>query len=211
MRLNEIPEKEMLEFRFKYQNSNYCMNVSVQVKLDNMIFIQAICCNNKPIEVTKIKDALLSYTSEGGIYNFNSLELKLVTYQGVYLYGISSEVEQIMMNRREAYRAFVGEAHSLKLIKNDGNVIEFSGLLKDISLTGIGFIMSRKVEDIAYIKVVLDISKNCRLPLLGEIVKVTELPKHKGYLYGCKLNLQSDILRRYVLKCQLKKQKPVKQ
>ena len=209
MRLNEIPEQEVLEFRFKYQKMDYCMNVTIQLKLDNMIFIQAICSNNKPIDVSKIKNALLSYTGNGGIYNFDDLKLKLVTYQGLYLYGVSCELEQKLMNRREAFRAFVGEAHSLKLIKSDGNIVEFSGMLKDISLTGVGFIMNRKVDDISYIKVVLDISKNCKLPLLGEIVRVTELPRNRGFLYGCKLNLRSDILSRYVLKCQLKN-KPVK-
>jgi hypothetical protein len=204
VRLNEIPEKENIEFRFKYQNTDYCMDVNVQLKMQDMIFIQAVCSNGKPIEAGKIKDALLSYKVDGGIYNFIELTLKLVTYQGNYLYGVTSEFEPKRMNRREAFRAFVGEAHSLKLIKNDGNVVEFSGLLKDISLNGIGFIMNRKVDDIAYIKVVIDISKNCKLPLLGEIVRVTELPKHRGYLYGCKLNIHSDILNRYVLKCQLK-------
>ncbi len=204
MRLNEIPEKEDLEFRFKYQKNDYCMNVILQIKLEDMIFISAVCSNGKPIDANKISEAMLLYKTEGGIYNFIDLTLKLVSYQGKYLYGISTSNEPKRMNRREAYRAFVGEAHNLKLIKDDGSMVEFSGILKDISLTGIGFIMNRKIEDIAYIKVVLDISKNCKLPLLGEIIRVTELPKHKGYLYGCKLNMHSDILNRYVLKCQLK-------
>lgn len=203
MKLYEVSEKVDLELNFKFKDFDYCMNVNLQMKRDDIIYIQAINFNGEPVDNTKLNDATLTYKAKDGIYVFINLNVKMVTYQGVYMYAVYSDYDAKKINRRDAYRVFIGETYSVKAINKDETVFTYSGILKDISTTGLGIIMTHRIDNLSFLEIVLEITEKFRIPLIGEIINITELPKHRGYLYGCKLNGRSEILTRYVLKRQV--------
>ncbi|MDF2589449.1 MAG: PilZ domain [Anaerocolumna sp.] len=204
MKLYELPDKAKLELKFKFQDNEYSMNVILQMKMENLICIQAIKCNGEPLDKVNLSEATLTYKSKDGIYIFSNLTFKLVTYQGIYMYALSSNFEASRLNRRQDYRVFVSEPIVVKLIKENGKSLEVTGLLKDISLSGMGIILTFKTENTIASEIRLNISENKSVKLVGEIINTTELQNGKGFLYGCMFDGKKEILSRYILKQQIK-------
>lgn len=204
MKLIELPDKTKLELRFKYKNKNYCMEVELQMKIVNTIFIQAVCCNGEPIDKMDINNPILIYKTETGLYIFKDASYKLVIFKESNMYAVSSQQEGEKINRREAYRVYISEPVKLKITKSNRNVIELSGILKDISLTGMGIILPYKGEDIHTIEIMLELTRNTNITLIGEVVRIVELPYNKGYLYGCRFHTQKEALSRYIVNRQVR-------
>ncbi|MGB8453722.1 MAG: PilZ domain-containing protein [Anaerocolumna sp.] len=203
MKLMELPDKTKLELHFNFKNKNYCMEVELQMKIVNTIFIQAICCNGEPIDKMDINDPLLIYKTETGLYIFNEASYKLVVFKGTNMYAVSSGNEAEKVNRREAYRVYISEPVTLKITKHNRKVITLSGILKDISFTGMGIILPYKGEDIHTMEIMLELGRNTDITLLGEVVRIKELPNNKGYLYGCRFQTQKESLSRYIVSRQI--------
>lgn len=204
MKLMELPDKTKFELLFNYKNKDYSMEVELQMKIVNTIFIQAVCCNGEPIDKMEINNPVLIYKTETGLYMFKGASFKLVIFKGSNMYAVTSQYEAEKINRREAYRVYINEPVSLKITKSNRKVIELSGMLKDISLTGMGIILPYKGEDIRTIEIMLDLARNTNIDLLGEVVRIRELPYNKGYLYGCRFQTQKEALSRYIVNRQVR-------
>lgn len=203
MRLSEIPDKTNLELHLSLKDKHYTINVNTQFKASEYVFIQPISNNGIPIDKLVPYNPTLIYKTMDGIFLFKNLNIKVVYYKGTCLYAISSSFEAERENRRDAFRVFLSDATSLKITKRDGKVIELFGLLKDLSLTGMGIILKYKTEDILSMEITIDCERNTKMTLSGEVVRITELPNQKGYLYGCRFYQTKETLNRYLLKMQV--------
>lgn len=203
MKLMDLPVKTKLELRFDYNNKNYGMEVELQMKVTNYIFIQAICCNGEPMDKMDIHNPVLIYKTEAGLYLFMKASYKLVVFKGANMYAVSSQYDAEKLNRRETYRVYINEPVMLKITKYNGTTVTLSGILKDISLTGMGIILSYEGKDIHTIKIRLEMGKNSSIPLNGEIVSLKKLPNNKGFLYGCRFQTQKEVLSRYIVNRQI--------
>lgn len=204
MKLIDLPEKTKLELRFGYKKRRYNMEVEIQMKIADYILIQAINSNGEPIRRADMDDPELTYKTETGLFIFKAAAFKLVTYKGGYMYAVSSPNEAEKVNRREAYRVYINDPVLLKITKTNQNVIELSGILKDISLTGMGIILPYKGEDIKTMEIILDLTRNTNINLMGDVVRIKELPNNKGYLYGCQFQIQKEALSRYIMSRQVR-------
>ena len=204
MRLNDLPDHSKLELRFMFKGKNYSMEVAVQMNLINTIFIQAISCNGAPIDNMEVNDPVLIYKTEKGLYLFKDAEYKLVHIKGANLYAVTCQKEADKINRRSAYRVYINEPIKLKLTKLNENKIELSGILKDLSLTGMGIILPYKGDDIKTMEIQLELGRNTDINLIGRIVRIKELANNKGYLYGCSFQTQKEALSRYIISRQMR-------
>lgn len=200
MKLYDLPERAVLEFKFLFRNKEYTMNMRLQGKQEDRIYIPTVCSKGQPIN--NLDQPVITYKTGAGIYIFNDLDIKLVTYQGYYMYSVASLEDVEKINRRDAYRVFICEAINFKGITSNGSKTDIYGVLKDISLTGMGLVLNRQYKDLISIEVKIKINDVSRVTLDGEVVNVIKLPKNRGYLYGCRFNGQKDFLSRFLLRRQ---------
>ncbi len=204
MNLIDLPDNAKLELRFIFKSKNYSMEVEIQMKIVNTIFIQAISCNGAPIDNMGVNDPVLIYKTEKGLYLFKEAAFKLVHIKGVNMYAVTCQNEADKVNRRAAYRVYMNEPVILRITKFNRNKIELSGILKDLSLTGMGIILPYKGDDIQTIEIQLELGRNTDISLVGKIVRIKELANNKGYLYGCSFQTQKDALSRYIFSRQVR-------
>jgi hypothetical protein len=200
----DLPVKTKLDLRFNYKKRKYCMEVELQMKLADYILIQAINCNGEPISKMDMNDPELTYKTETGLFVFKTAAFKLVNYKESYMYAVTSPDDAEKVNRREAYRVYINDPVLLKITKTNQNIVELSGILKDISLTGMGIILPYKGEDIKTMEIILDLTRNTNINLMGDVVRIKELPNNKGYLYGCQFQIQKEALSRYIMSRQVR-------
>lgn len=204
MKLMDIPDKSKLELCFQYKSKNYSMEVELQMKIADTILIQAVSCNGEPINRMELNEPVLVCKTESGLYIFREASFKLVLFRGTNMYAVSSRKDGDKLNRRQAYRVYINEPVKIKITKSNRNTVEFSGILKDISLTGMGIILPYKGDDILTMEIVLELSRNSNIVLSGEVVRIRELPNNKGYLYGCRFHIQKEALSRYIMSRQVR-------
>lgn len=203
MKFNDIPDGSNLELRFSYQGKEYFANVNLQFKKADKIYIKAIQVNDCYLDKVNLCDTKIIYKSDDGLYIFTKINLKLTSFLGIYMYAVTSGHIAERINRREDIRVGVKEVLPIKMIKKSGVLIKHYGFLKDISLAGMGIVLSHRVEDAAAIEVIVDLNEVGKVTLLGQVVRITELSNNNGYLYGCKFNDLKDILGRYIIKQQI--------
>jgi hypothetical protein len=200
MKLYDLPERAILELKFLFRNKEYTMNMRLQGKQEDRIFIPTVCSKGQPIGA--LEQPVITYKTGSGIFIFNDLDMKLVTFSGYYMYSIASLEDVEKINRRETYRVFICEAINFKGITSNGSKIDIYGVLKDISLTGMGLVLNRQYKDLASIEIKIKVNDLSRVTLVGEVINVIKLPKNRGYLYGCRFDGQKDFLSRFLLRRQ---------
>lgn len=202
MKIGNIPLNTDIEIVFEYMSKEYCMKIQIQINNTENIFIPAILNNGKPIKPHELKNVKIIYKEPNGVYTFTDIELKAVLYSGANLYEIRNDYEVARVNHRDAFRVFVGDPINFKIIRGD-NITTTSGILKDISLTGMGIISNFKIEGAALIELIFVTDEGKKIKLRGNIIRVNELEHNRGFLYGCKFIDKNDSS---LGKCLLKRQ-----
>lgn len=118
-------------------------------------------------------------------------------------YAISSITDSKALNRREAFRCFVGIPTA---VQGGGNKAAHDAIIKDVSITGFSVTCDVSVEfhENQVLHVILndyleEIAENFNFHLYGLIVRVVELEGNK-VLYGCRLNNKVPGLDQYITK-----------
>ena len=112
------------------------------------------------------------------------------------------------LNRREAVRVWLGIEAIAQIGRNKQT---YDVTVKDISATGVGFICESNVEVLNGIPVHLnffDPVLETKFSLTGIVVRKVEL-ENNNTLYGCKLNTESPLVRKYVNQKQIQQARSV--
>jgi len=206
MKLVDIIEKSNLELHFKYKNKKYYLNMNLYKVLEERVLLRVVDYKGKTINASIFQSPVLIYKNGDGVFKFPDITIAQIYYHGLPMYAIDGFVEAEKDNRREAYRVNICEHRKLRVTTTTGKIIETSGFLKDISMTGMGLILDDKKDDINTIELSLDEAKSDEVKITSEVVRIIELPKHKGYLYGCRFYNPKESLGRYIIKRQARKQ-----
>lgn len=119
----------------------------------------------------------------------------VVKVKGRVLYKVVASGAGFEMNRREAFRLFVGIDGIARVGTNRRamNVI-----LKDISATGFAFVVEHEIEnaDNAAVRLVFkDFDRS--YDLTGFIVRTVKAEEDK-YVYGCRMNMKNQLISHYI-------------
>ncbi len=138
-------------------------------------------------------------------YNFKNVQVTLVEYEGGRYHCLRTGTIGVRLNRRNAFRVFIGENGSVAELPGNKTV---NVLVKDLSSTGIGFLISKNenVEfDIgARISVIFtDSAVGTKIEAEGKIVRIME--QETQMLYGCMFTRHYPAIERYTATKQLSK------
>ena len=174
--------------------------------VDNMIFIKPIEIEGKAVGFPEDVRKRFFCKVDGKPYVWEDPRIKLVKYDGVPSHMVTLEGRGSYMNRRQAYRQYIGEEMSVTITKQDGSKETLLVLVKDISETGAGFLTDRELHEGDAIR--LRIKKNDEImKIKGKIVRTQTSDEIRGTLYGCKFTDIVPKLSQYIMEIQREKLK----
>jgi hypothetical protein len=201
MKLSEIPVNTVVELQFDYMGEKQKVNSGLLYKYSESVYVSAIKSAGEIIPAKKLKNFCIALKTGTGVYNFKNLNPRSVSFSGQNLYAVSSDQEANLERDKNANRLFVGVPISAKII-TDKSTRYFNGMLKDISVNGMGILSIGRIEDSARIEVRFRVNADTIETLTGNIINSHELKNGKGYLYGCEFDEPNEIIGKYVARQQ---------
>ena len=200
MRLTDIDTEYKLILRFIYKDKPYSMMVSIITKSIQCLIIPAILDRNQVLDSNLITDAEIIYTVKDGVFIFKDIKLEVSTIMDKRVYLVFSEEDITRLNRREAYRVFIGEIVKITVITKNGRKRVYDGILKDLSILGMGIILKSDIEIGSSVNIAFQY-EGLNLPLAGEVIRKEKMNRYRAYTYGCRFREpNSSIFRVIVLK-----------
>lgn len=139
-------------------------------------------------------------TRQGEVpYMWKNVVISKVTYENKVYQSITTGTIGVRLNRRGAFRVFLGETGSVVEVKTKDR---YSVTVKDISSSGVGFIVSKNA-DVPFelggglIVLFTDDSLNTDFELVTRVVRRVELEETGQILYGCMFTKKYPKVDRY--------------
>ncbi len=203
MRLTDIDTDYKLIFRFKYKDKPYSMMVSIITKSIQCLIIPAILDRNQVLDPNLITDAEIIYTVKDGVFIFNDIKLEVSSIMEKRVYLVFSEADIPRLNRREAYRVFIGEIIKITVVTKNGRKRVYEGILKDLSILGMGVILKSDIDIGSSINIAFQY-EGLYLPLAGEIIRKEKMNRYRAYTYGCRFKEPNNSIFRVIVLKQVK-------
>jgi c-di-GMP-binding flagellar brake protein YcgR len=198
--INSIVKGASMEVEVKCNGKTVCFHGEVAHVIDNSILTAPIKVNDQTIGFSDNCQINFLYVSEGKLYLWENVVVKLVRYDRNIYHKIDLYGEGKQFNRREAYRMYIGEDMPIYVNTVSGPTA-LSVLVKDISETGVGFITKEDLDLNRTIR--MRIKDNATLiTISGIIVRKVFQKNISAYLYGCKFNEKNEKLAKFIAKKQ---------
>jgi len=156
--------------------------------------------------------SLIATDEENGrAWLFNNIKIRNIkTGEGNLFHEISCKSEGRAINRRGAHRVWIGEP-GVAILGLGGEQIDVT--IKDVSTSGIAFVCSsdHEVNEGSVVHLVFrDADVNTRFEISAIVVRSQEIERTRT-VYGCKLNMESATIAKYVNEKQRLKLKSARQ
>lgn len=206
LKLTDIKAGEKLEISFNYMDKEYAMDLLVHDKSDCSIILPAILHKDNPVFPMELDSKKIVYKTERGLYEYTEFEMDLKKLNNKYVYCVNCEQIAEKINRREAYRVFIGEEVVIKHFDRLGKEQTFKANLKDLSLTGMGIVSNYEMEEGDIVETLYK-ADHYRVVLQGTIVRIEECEHIKSKIYGVKFNGRTEVLGKAIIKRQFDNKK----
>ncbi len=206
MKLIDIETENKLLLKFKYKEEYYSMIVDLVAKNSTYIIIPSILDNNQVIDPEILEEAELIYTVKEGVFKFEELTMEIASFLDMRVYQVSSEEDVSRINRREAYRVFIGEVVTVMVLIENGSWRNVEGVLKNISITGMGIILKQEFD----IGTMMRILYNCEgvhYLLEGTVIRKEKAKRYRAFSYGCLFKEPDNKLNRVIIQKQIRNKK----
>lgn len=203
MKIIDIEIENKLIIKFNYKDRPFSMVVEIISKNNNYIIIPSILEKDLIVDPSTLSEVELIYTVKDGIFLFESTRFEISVYQGMRVYLVSSDEDINRINRREAYRVFIGELVKINVTTADGKKKNIEGILKNISVTGMGIISKHEFEIGSTISVIYGF-EGIYFHLLGEVIRKDKINRYKAYSYGCLFKVPNNGINRVISQIQIR-------
>ena len=200
MKLYDISEMTIVELQFDYMGETHKVKTVLVYKVNQTVYVSAMKSLAYIIPAAKLKNVALIYRTELGIYSFHKLMPRSISYNGQHLYALNTEDDAIHINHRKDLLLYVGVSITAKVLHPDGGEYNLYGVLRDISMTGMGIISNQKVDRVSKIEISIRVNQERTVKLKGRIIYIEEFTSGNGYLYGCDFDEPNETIGRYVIK-----------
>lgn len=138
-------------------------------------------------------------------YFFKNVKITREMYEDKYYHCIRTGTIGVRLNRRNAFRAFIGEEGAALEVPGNRRV---DALVKDLSSTGIGILINKNEKfhfDIGqHLEVIFkDSLISTTIDVVARVVRIEE--KETDFLYGCVFSKPYPQVNRYVAAKQTRK------
>ena len=200
MLIDSIVKGGLMEVEVRCNGKTVTFKSEVAYIVNNSILIAPIKVNEQTVGFSESCQINFLYVSEGKLYLWERVNVKLVKYDGIIYHKIDIYGEGKPFNRRDSYRMYIGEDMPVYVNTASGPAA-LSVLIKDLSETGVGFIAKEEIDIERTIRLKIK-DNNQILYLSGIIVRKEFLDNLGSYLYGCRFNEKNDKLSKYIAKKQ---------
>lgn len=206
MKLVDIETENKLLLKFYYKEKNYSMIVTLAAKSSDYIIIPSILDNNQVVDPATLEGAELIYTVKEGVFRFEKLTMTKAFVLGMRVYQVSSEEDVTRINRREAYRVFIGEIVTVMVETADGKKRNVEGILKNISVTGMGIVLKQDFEMDTMMRILYDCD-DIHFFLQGAVIRKEKVRGYRAFSYGCLFKEPDNRLNRIIIQKQIRNKK----
>jgi c-di-GMP-binding flagellar brake protein YcgR len=203
VRIYDIEIENKLIIKFIYKDKPFKMVVDLIAKKNKSIIIPSILENNKALAPSSLANVEIIYTVKEGIYQFKSTKFEANIYQGMRVYYVTSQEEVSRLNRREAFRVFIGELSQIDVDAEDGTKKEFEGVLRDISVSGMCIVLKNELDIGTTISIIYNY-EGLNIHLLGKITRKDKVERYNAFIYGCKFKETNNGVNRVVVLKQIR-------
>ncbi|MHB8130140.1 MAG: PilZ domain-containing protein [Mobilitalea sp.] len=200
MQIDSLTKGGTVEVEAKCNGKNMTFMSEIIIIKNNSVLITSIKVNDQTIGFSEKCQINFLYKTEGKLFLWENVSVKLVKYDGAIYHKIDIYGEGKPYNRRDSYRMYIGEDMPLYVNSSSGPSA-LSVLVKDISETGVSFITKDEIDVERTIRLKLK-DNNAIISLSGVIVRKEFLSNLASFLYGCKFNEKNNKLGKFLAKKQ---------
>lgn len=188
MFINEVASESTVELLVKNKEGREINLTSVVVvALDQgehkMVLVEPFTHNGQMLVFTSVMcQASITNAEDGKIYKFRLRAVLKKEHEGKIYHCLVSNEEVSEENRRTAKRFGISAKGTVQLL---GNTSSIKGYVRDISATGISFLVaasSLQIGDKVSVSFVHELS-GAKVKVVAQIVRTVE--EEKGTLFGC--------------------------
>lgn len=148
----------------------------------------------------------LLYIGENQVFCWRNVKIKAVRYDKKIYHSAELVADAEILNRRGAYRVYIGEQMMLTAFSAQGPK-NYPVHLKDISETGMAYFSKEEFDVGRTVRLHLSIKKGVELQLSAQIIRIQDFEKRQDKLYGCKFIEKNNRLVGYLMHLQQERQK----
>ena len=199
--ISDIKTDDAVEIEILYKGKRKTFPSVVKAFVDDAVLIAPIMSGAKAIGFPEELKMRFSVVVKGSPFVWNDPKVRLVKYAGNMYHMVSLPGEGNYVNRRQAYRQYVGEEMPITLTRHDGGKDVMTVLVKDLSETGVGIVSD----------VMMDVDDSIRLRISDEgflmsinavIVRIQEDKDKRDRIYGCQFTEKIPKLSQYIMQIQ---------
>lgn len=167
---------------------------------DNALIVQAMKFKGEAINFKSDLVKLNIYISQDNSTPiiWKNVAISYISYMGKEYHRITAFSEGIPINRRNAFRLYIG---SLASVQIGTNKMAYDVIIKDISSTGFSFVTPEDMDCIGEITHIVFMDNGTKFNVVGNVVR-KQIISDRKIVYGCKTLKRSETIETYIVKAQ---------
>ena len=158
---------------------------TVEQVIGQTVLLTPIQINDKLVGFPPNCTVNLLYVGENQVFCWKNITIKAVRYEKNVYHSTELIGDAEILNRRGAYRVYIGEQMLLTAFSASGPKT-YHVNLKDLSETGMAFFSKEEFDVGRTVRLHLSIKKGQELLLSSQIIRIQEFDNRQDKLYGCK-------------------------
>ena len=202
----EVQLEHSVELEIFMNGKKTTLISSVEEKVGNTLLLTPIKIDDKVVGFPPNCLVNLLYIEDSHVYCWKSVQIKAVRFEGKIYHSTELIANAELLNRRGAYRVFIGSQMKLTAFSAEGPK-NYDVLLKDISESGMAFFSKEEFDIGRTIRLHLTTRQEQVLPFSAHIIRIQEFENRQDKLYGCKFIEKNNRLVGYLMGLQQERQK----
>lgn len=207
MKLVDMEMAHSIELEIMYDGKKTTLLTSVEGMIGNNLLLTPIHIDGKIVGFPPNLTVNLHYPEEGQLFCWNNITVKAVRFRGQIYHSVALAGDATVLNRRGAYRVFIGETKFI-YHRNHVDTKLYEIFLRDISETGMCYMSADHFEVGRAVTLQLRLASGYEIDLRAKILWKRENPNRSTtFLYGCKFTEKNKFLSSYLMNVQQEHQK----
>ncbi len=207
MRFTDFEMAHSVELEVLYNGKQTTLLTSVEGMIGNSVLLTPIHLDGKIVGFPSWLTVNLLYPEDGQLFCWSNISVKAVRYRGHIYHSVELPGAAMILNRRGAYRVYIGE-NKLLYHRNYSGTKLYEIFVRDISETGMCYMSKDDFEVGKTVHLQLRLNNGYELSLRAKILWRRENPNRATtFLYGCKFTEKSKYLNSYLMNIQQEKLK----
>lgn len=207
MKLVDMEMAHSVELEIIFDGKKTTLLTSVEGMIGNNLLLTPIHIDGKIVGFPPNFTVNLHYPEEGQLFCWNDITVRAVRFRGHIYHSVAINGDAVVLNRRGAYRVFIGETKFISH-RNHVDTRLYEVFLRDISETGMCYMSKDHFEVGRAVTLQLRLANGHELDLRAKILWKRENPNRATtFLYGCKFTEKNKFLNSYLMNVQQEQQR----